>query len=279
MKIVRISKNGRFADGFVEGESVLLASPWRDGGDGAFALSRLAPADVTAARAASRDRVPLSDVRLELPVDARNKIICIGINYRDHVGEVNVEVPKQPALFLRQIDSLVGPADGLIAPSQSITYDYEGEIAVVIGKVGRDIAAEDAMSHVLGYSCFMDGSVREYQRHSVTAGKNFWRSGAMGPWITTADEAGDIRQATLETRVNGEVLQSTTADLMIFDIPAIIAYCSRWTQLNPGDVIATGTPSGVGLFREPKRWLKPGAIVEVTVSAVGALRNRVSASG
>jgi 2-keto-4-pentenoate hydratase/2-oxohepta-3-ene-1,7-dioic acid hydratase in catechol pathway len=165
----------------------------------------------------------------------------------------------------------------LVAPAASDSYDYEGEIAIVIGRSGRNIARENALAHILGYSCFLDGSVRAYQRHSITAGKNFWHSGAMGPWIVTADGLPDVRSLKLETRIEGEVVQSTTADKMIFDVPTLIAYCSIWTQLNPGDVISTGTPAGVGAFRKPPRWLKAGETVEISVSGVGVLRNKIIA--
>ncbi len=274
MKLVRVSRQGRFADGVVDGDKVHIIGEWRDDAFGTFEISRM-PLDEIRKAASDSKRVALADVRLELPIDARNKIICVGANYRDHVGEFAREIPKEPALFIRHIDSLVGPTDSLIAPSASASYDYEGEISVVIGRTGRDVAPEKALDYVLGYSCFMDGSVRAYQKHSVTAGKNFWRSGAMGPWIVTADEVRDIDSLKLETRIDGDLVQSTTADMMIFDIPTIIAYCSIWTQLNPGDVIATGTPAGVGAFRKPPRWLNVGETVQVSVSGVGVLQNKI----
>ena len=274
MKLVRVSRQGRVADGIVDGDKVRTIGGWRDDAFGTFEISRRSVDEIRKS-ASDSQVVDLADVRLELPIDTRNKIICVGANYRDHVGEFAPEIPKVPALFLRHLDSLVGPQDSLVAPKASPSYDYEGEIALVIGHPGRDIAPENALEHVLGYSCFLDGSVRAFQRHSVTAGKNFWRSGAMGPWIVTADEVRDIGALKLETRIDGEVVQSTSADKMIFDIPTIIAYCSIWTQLNPGDVISTGTPAGVGAFRKPPRWLNLGETVEVSVSGVGVLRNKI----
>jgi 2-keto-4-pentenoate hydratase/2-oxohepta-3-ene-1,7-dioic acid hydratase in catechol pathway len=274
MKLVRVSREGRVADGIVDGDKVRIIDGWRDDAFGSFEISRRSLDEIR--KAASRSPVvDLTDVRLELPLDSRNKIICVGLNYRDHVGEFAPEIPKEPALFLRHIDSLVGPTDPLVAPTASPSYDYEGEIALVIGRSGRNIAPENALEQVLGYSCFMDGSVRAFQRHSITAGKNFWRSGAMGPWIVTADEVREIGTLKLETRIDGEMVQSTTADKMIFDVPTIIAYCSIWTQLNPGDVISTGTPAGVGAFRKPPRWLNVGETVEVSVSGVGVLQNKI----
>jgi 2-keto-4-pentenoate hydratase/2-oxohepta-3-ene-1,7-dioic acid hydratase in catechol pathway len=274
MKLVRVSRQGRFADGVVEGDQVRIIGGWRDDAFGTFEISRSSPDKIRKA-ATDGQAAALADVRLELPIDARNKIICVGANYRDHVGEFAPEIPKEPALFLRHFDSLVGPQDSLIAPTASPTYDYEGEIALVIGRSGRNITRENALQHVLGYSCFLDGSVRAFQQHSVTAGKNFWRSGAMGPWIVTAEEVPDVRTLKLETRIDGDVVQSTTADKMIFDVPTLIAYCSIWTQLNPGDVISTGTPAGVGAFRKPPRWLKAGETVEISVSGIGVLRNKI----
>src|SRR5229473_5079455 len=199
MKLVRVSREGRVADGIVDGDKVRIIDGWRDDAFGSFEISRRSLDEIR--KAASRSPVvDLTDVRLELPLDSRNKIICVGLNYRDHVGEFAPQVPKEPALFLRHIDSLVGPQDSLIAPTAFPTYDYEGEIALVIGRSGRNISRANALEHVLGYSCFLDGSVRAFQQHSVTAGKNFWRSGAMGPWIITADEVGDVRTLKLETR-------------------------------------------------------------------------------
>jgi 2-keto-4-pentenoate hydratase/2-oxohepta-3-ene-1,7-dioic acid hydratase in catechol pathway len=204
-------------------------------------------------------------------------VLCIGVNYHDHVSEFRDAAPEQPALFLRNPGSLVGPTDPISAPSASETFDYEGELAVVIGKAGRRISREDAADHVLGYTCFMDGSVRAFQKHSVTAGKNFWHSGAIGPWIVTRDEISEIGSIGLQTRIDGELVQQTTLDLMIFDVPALIAYCSTWTELQPGDVISTGTPAGVGAFRQPPRWLRAGERVEVSIDGVGILSNVVEA--
>jgi 2-keto-4-pentenoate hydratase/2-oxohepta-3-ene-1,7-dioic acid hydratase in catechol pathway len=276
MKLVRVSEDERWADGVVDGDEITLVGGWRKARTDSFELSRMSLDQIRTA-AKGQPKVKRRGMKLELPIDSRNKIICVGVNYRDHVGEVMKEAPETPALFLRHAESLVGPDDALVAPSASPSFDYEGEIAVVIGRAGRNIAPENSMDHVLGYSCFMDGSVRAFQKHSITAGKNFWRSGAMGPWIVTRDEVADGAGLKLETRVDGEVLQSTSADLMIFDVPSIIAYCSVWTELRPGDVIATGTPAGVGLFRSPPRWLKAGETVEVSVSSIGTLRNPIVA--
>jgi 2-keto-4-pentenoate hydratase/2-oxohepta-3-ene-1,7-dioic acid hydratase in catechol pathway len=277
MKLVKISAKNRNAEGFLEGDVVHLATEWRDGvaDEAPFELPRLDPRALAERRRRSSAAVPLASVRLALPLDPRSKILCVGANYRDHVGELRSEVPKHPAVFMKQMHALVAPEAPILCPLVSETFDYEGEIALVVGKRARHVAAADALEYVAGYCCFMDGSVREYQLHSVTVGKNFWRSGAMGPWIVPAHVVPEIGRARLVTRLNGEGVQSTTADRMIFDFGAILAYCSRWTRLEPGDVIATGTGAGVGAFRKPPRWLKPGDLVEVEVEGLGVLRNRV----
>jgi 2-keto-4-pentenoate hydratase/2-oxohepta-3-ene-1,7-dioic acid hydratase in catechol pathway len=219
--------------------------------------------------------VPLSKTKLTIPAAALSKFICLGLNYRTHVEETKSELPPQPALFTKFSDVLVGQDQPLVRPQASEQFDYEGEIAVVIGKAGRHISRESALEHVFGYTILHDGSVRDFQRHSPSAGKNFWRSGAMGPWIVTADEIPDPSILKLETRLNGRTVQSTTADQMLYDIPTAIAYISRWTPLSPGDVIATGTPAGVGSQHTPPLWLKAGDVVEIEVSGVGVLRNPV----
>jgi 2-keto-4-pentenoate hydratase/2-oxohepta-3-ene-1,7-dioic acid hydratase in catechol pathway len=279
MKLVKFSQGDRNGEGVLVGEHIHLAGAWRAGpvDEAPFELARAEPEAWPAMVAASALQVALSEVTLGLPIDPRSQIICIGLNYPAHIGEAQGEPPKQPALFSRHMASLVGPAEALVAPSASEAYDYEGEIALVIGRGGRNIAAADVGRHIGGYSCFMDGSVRDFQRHSVTAGKNFWRSGSMGPWIVTADEVPGIGDAALRTTLNGQEVQSTTARSMIFDIAAIVAYCSTWTQLRAGDVIATGTPDGVGLFRKPPLWLKPGDSLEVEVEGLGVLRNTIVA--
>jgi 2-keto-4-pentenoate hydratase/2-oxohepta-3-ene-1,7-dioic acid hydratase in catechol pathway len=191
------------------------------------------------------------------------------------VEETHNDLPANPSLFTKIADVLVGQGEPMVRPRVSEHFDYEGEIAVVIGKAGRHIAPENALDHIFGYTIMNDGSVRDYQKHSATAGKNFWRSGSLGPWVVTADEIPDWRVLKMETRLNGQTVQSTTADLMLYDIPTAIAYISRWTPLAPGDVIATGTPGGVGSRRTPPLWMKAGDTIEVEVSSVGKLTNPI----
>jgi 2-keto-4-pentenoate hydratase/2-oxohepta-3-ene-1,7-dioic acid hydratase in catechol pathway len=182
------------------------------------------------------------------------------------------------SLFSRLTNTLVAHSAPIPCPKVSSDLDYEGELGVVIGKAGRHIAERDALGHVFGYTCFNDGSVRDFQlKHSVTAGKNFPATGGCGPWIVTADEIPDPSRLTLITRVNGREMQHKGTDDMIFGVPAIIAYVSKWTRLEPGDVIATGTPEGVGFARKPPVWLKPGDVVEIDISGIGVLRNPISA--
>ena len=208
-----------------------------------------------------------------------DKIICVGLNYRDHVAETGRTVTEKPALFARFAGSQVGHGQPMIRPRASTEFDYEGELAVVIGKGGRHIAAADALKHVAGYACYNEGSIRDWQRHTsqFLAGKTFADTGAFGPWLVTSDEIPDPSKLTLETRVNGQVVQHTTTDLMITPVPQLIEYISTVLPLLPGDVIISGTPGGVGAKRNPPLWLKPGDVTEVEISGIGVLRNPVEA--
>jgi len=220
---------------------------------------------------------PLAGLRF-LPVIPRPaRILCVGINYLAHIREMGREPPDYPTLFTRYPDTLVGHGQPLVRPRNSAQYDYEGELAIVIGRPARRVRAADALDHVAGYTAFLDGSVRDWQRHTTqfTPGKNFPATGACGPWLATVDEVPDPAQLTLTTRVNGEVLQSAPVHDMCFGVRAIVEYCSGFCRLNPGDIIATGTPSGVGFARQPPRWLVPGDRVEVELGGVGILRNQV----
>lgn len=219
----------------------------------------------------------IDDVTLLPPIVRPGKIFCVGVNYRKHVLEMGRELPERPWVFTRSADSLVGHRDKMIRPSVSEQFDFEGELAVVMGKTAHRVDASTALDYVAGYCCLNDGSIRDFQRHSgqFTAGKNFWRSGAMGPWLVTADDVGDPAALELETRLNGEVMQSAPTSDLIFDVPTLIEYCSTFARLEPGDVIATGTPGGVGAARKPPLWLKAGDTIEVTISGVGTLTNPV----
>jgi 2-keto-4-pentenoate hydratase/2-oxohepta-3-ene-1,7-dioic acid hydratase in catechol pathway len=221
----------------------------------------------------------LTDVRLLKPILNPGKIICVGVNYADRNAEYKdgSELPKYPSLFIRLPDSLVAHEEPLVRPFESRQLDYEGEIAVVMGRPGRRIAEAVAMQHVAGYTICNEGAIRDWLRHgkfNVTQGKNFERSGSIGPWIVTAD---DLPQTPLRviTRVNGEVRQDDTTDHMRFSIPFLVSYLSCFCTLQPGDIIVTGTPTGAGAFLDPPRYLAPEDTVEVEVPGVGILRNGV----
>ncbi|PUE62129.1 5-carboxymethyl-2-hydroxymuconate isomerase [Limnohabitans sp. Rim8] len=222
--------------------------------------------------------VPVSSVQLLPPIPDPEKILCIGLNYFQHAQEVNMQVPLNPSVFVRYPNSFVGQGQPVLRPPESEQFDYEAEMAVVIGRGGRRIPEAQAMAHVAGYSCMAENSVRDWQRHSTqaTPGKNFFHSGAIGPWLVTPDEIGDVSQLEIIGRLNQEVVQRDTLDQLIFSIPHLIAYLSTFTELVPGDVIATGTPAGVGLSRKPQRWLRPGDIFEVEITGLGTLRNPVN---
>jgi 2-keto-4-pentenoate hydratase/2-oxohepta-3-ene-1,7-dioic acid hydratase in catechol pathway len=204
-----------------------------------------------------------------------DKILCVGLNYASHIGEVGRERPVQPSVFSRLHNTLVAPGGDIVRPSASIAFDFEGELAVVIGERCRHVPRAQALSVIAGYTCFLDASVRDFQKHSVTAGKNFPATGPLGPWMVTADVIPDPQALSLTTWLNGAVVQNDTTDHMIFDVATIIEYLSTVTWLEPGDIIATGTPEGVGLGRKPPLWMKAGDRVEVEISGIGTLNVNV----
>jgi 2-keto-4-pentenoate hydratase/2-oxohepta-3-ene-1,7-dioic acid hydratase in catechol pathway len=215
---------------------------------------------------------------VQLPVIPNaGKILCVGINYLSHIKETGRDVPKYPVLFTRFADTFVGHEQPIVRPRVSTDLDYEGELAVVIGKPGRHISRASALEHVAGFTCCNEGSVRDYQYHTIqfTAGKNFFRSGSLGPWLLTADEQPDPTRFHLQTRINGTVLQDAPVSDLCFDIPELIEYCSIWTPLGAGDIIVTGTPGGVGRVRKPPVWMRPGDVVEVDIRGLGTLRNTI----
>jgi 2-keto-4-pentenoate hydratase/2-oxohepta-3-ene-1,7-dioic acid hydratase in catechol pathway len=213
------------------------------------------------------------------PVWNPDKIICIGLNYEDHRKETARPEAASPTVFTRFANSQTGHLREVILTHLSTQLDYEGELAIVIGTRGRYIERASAAEYVAGYACYNDITVRDWQRHThqFTPGKNFPGTGAFGPWMVTPDEVGDLGSLRLQTRVNGAVMQSATLGQMIFNIARLIEYCSAFTRLEPGDVIVTGTPGGVGAQRTPPVWLKPGDVTEVEIDRVGLLRNTVAA--
>ena len=244
-------------------------------------LKSVIAADAMAAVAdAARDakRHATADITWLPVIPNPDKILCIGLNYETHRQETGRAEVENPTVFARFANSQTGHLANIVRPKLSTHLDYEGELAIIIGKPGRHITQADAWSHIAGYACYNEGSVRDFQRHThqFTPGKNFPDTGAFGPWMMTPDELGDIAPLRLQTRVNGQIVQDATIDQMIFDVPRQIEYCSSFTRLEPGDVIVTGTPGGVGAKRTPPLWLKPGDIVEVEIDRLGVLRNGVA---
>jgi 2-keto-4-pentenoate hydratase/2-oxohepta-3-ene-1,7-dioic acid hydratase in catechol pathway len=262
------AKIGAVVDGGIVDLSAEPAGGWRS------LREAIAGNGLPALAAAARNRraeTAWNDVELLPVIPDPDKILCVGLNYASHAGEIGRELPPQPSVFSRLHNTLVPQGGALVRPSASIAFDYEGELAVVIGARCRHVPRAQALSVVAGYTCFLDGSVRDFQKHSVTAGKNFPATGPLGPWMVTTDVIPDPQALTLTTRLNGAVVQQDTTDHMIFDVATIIEYLSTVTWLEPGDIIATGTPDGVGLGRKPPLWMKGGDKVEVEISGIGTL--------
>lgn len=227
---------------------------------------------------AQAKRHPLSAITWLPVIGNPDKILCVGLNYEMHRKETGRPDSEHPTIFVRFANSQTGHLANLLRPHTSTQFDYEGELAVIIGKPGRYIKRADAFDHVAGYACYNDATIRDWQRHTsqFTPGKNFPETGPFGPWMVTPDElGGKLAHRRIQTRVNDLVVQDATLGDMIFDIPTIIEYCSGFTRLEPGDVIATGTPGGVGFRREPQLFIKPGDTVHVEIDGVGHLINGV----
>jgi acylpyruvate hydrolase len=268
MRIVTFEHNGIIQHGIRTGETVRLCP-------GATSAVDLAMGPAPKAG----DVVALSDLTLLPPVPHPGKIICIGLNYRAHAIEGGNAIPDYPAVFLRGSTSLAAPNGTFIYPECSDKFDFEAELAVIIGKTATNVSPADALDYVAGYSCFNDGSVRDYQRKSTqwTMGKNFDGTGGFGPELVTPDElpagASGLR---LVSRLNGEIMQDSDTGDMIFDVATLIATLSEGMTLEPGDVIATGTPSGVGYARTPPVFMKPGDVIEIDIEKIGVLKNTVA---
>ncbi|MFO0998161.1 MAG: fumarylacetoacetate hydrolase family protein [Alphaproteobacteria bacterium] len=240
----------------------------------------LAAGAIDDARRAAQGQPPdarLDSVTLLPPIPDPDKIICVGLNYDEHRKETGREKTAHPTLFTRFADTQIGHGQALVKPKSSDQFDYEGELAVIIGKRGRHVPQARAYEIVAGYSCYHDGSVRDWQFHTsqFVPGKNFPSTGGFGPWLVTKDEIPDPHKLTLITRLNGKEVQKSGTDVMIFPVAELIAYITTFTTLSPGDVIATGTPSGVGSKRNPPLFMKPGDVAEVEISSVGLLKNPI----
>tara|TARA_B100001769_G_scaffold37856_1_gene25675 strand:+ start:410 stop:1258 length:849 start_codon:yes stop_codon:yes gene_type:complete len=222
--------------------------------------------------------ISISEVTFLPVIPDPEKIFCIGLNYQEHKKETGRPDVKNPTIFTRFANTQTGHLQPLVKPNFSDRFDYEGELAITIGKGGRYIKEKNALEHIAGYSCYNDGSVRDFQRHTsqYTPGKNFPATGPFGPYLVTPDEVGDYKKLPIETRLNGKIMQKAKLSDLIFPIPKLINYISTFTTLTTGDVIVTGTPGGVGDRREPPVYMKPGDVVEVDIGKVGILMNFIT---
>ena len=283
MRFVSVKRKNIEGTGIVHGDraKVLWANtPAYPGSLDDLVKGGMAALQAAGVKLAAGEDLALSDVQLLAPLRRAPKLICIGLNYADHSKESGFDTPTYPAIFSRYNSSLMGHGAPMVRPKVSEQLDYEGELAVIIGKGGRHIPVESALDHVIGYSVFNDGSVRDYQFKSTqwTMGKNFDDTGAFGPTLVTADELpAGAKGLKLETRLNGVVVQSSNIDHMIFDVATLVSLLSVAHALEPGDVIVSGTPAGVGLARKPPLWMKPGDVCEVEIEKVGLLRSPITA--
>ena len=278
MRLTSFSAAGRTGVGIATGDGIIDVNQHLGPDLDLYGLLQAGRLDEARALADRPPDVSTDEVRfLPLIGNPAAKFLCIGINYRPHMQEMGREPPEYPVVFVRFASSLVGHREPLEMPRVSERFDFEGELAVIIGKAAREVPREQALAHVAGFACFNDGSVRDFQRHSgqFTPGKNFVASGAFGPWLVTTDEIADPANLELETRLNGEVVQQENTGELIFGIAELIEYVSIWTELVPGDVIVTGTPGGVGAGRKPPLWMKPGDTIEVEIGGLGTLSNEV----
>lgn len=271
MPFATYDHEGRSWIGRVEGSRLIPL-------DGPEELGRHTPSDLLAGLPDGGAPVEASDVHLRPVVPNPEKIICVGLNYKAHVGETGRDMPEYPVLFPKFASSLIGAFDPIVVPSESTQVDFEGELAVVIGKAGRRIAREDALSYVMGYSVANDVTMRDYQykTHQWMQGKAWESSTPLGPYLYTPQEV-DASSLGLRTVLNGAKVQESETSLMIFDIPTLIATISEFTTVLPGDVILTGTPAGVGFRREPQLFLRPGDEITVEIDGLGSVRNQVVA--
>ena len=279
MKVVTFERNGVRSYGILENDRVLdvgnrLASRYADLRS---VLAAGALQELSLGRTQGVPTLRVDEVKFEPVIPNPEKILCVGLNYISHRTETKRPETKYPSIFTRFADTQVGHETPVLRPSFSTAFDYEGELAVVIGRRGRHISEQDVSAHIAGYSCYNDVSVRDWQRHTAqwTPGKNFPNTGAFGPSLVTPDEIPDLSALTLTTRLNGKVMQEAPISDLIFSVPVIVSYISKFTPLYPGDVIATGTPGGVGDRRDPPVYMKDGDIVEVEIDRIGILRNVV----
>ena len=279
MKVVSFVRNGKGSYGVVVNDGIVdvgakLGSKYADL---VAVLKAGALAEVEAAAKGASADLKYEGTTLLPVIPNPGKIVCVGVNYDEHRREMGREPPGHPTIFVRFPESQVAHNQPLLKPAESDKLDYEAELAVIIGKRGYKVSEENAFDIVAGYSCYNDGSVRDWQTHTgqFTPGKNFNATGGFGPWMVTADEIPDAQKLDIQSRLNGQVMQKSNTDLMTFNIRKIIKYVTTFTPLEPGDVIATGTPGGVGTKRNPPVYMKDGDIIEIEIEKVGLLRNPV----
>ena len=286
MKLLSFTKDGKKGFGVVKGNNGVIELGSRLGPeipDLKAVFAQQAQGKIAEILASTEADFSLDDIQYDIPIDNAHTLLCIGVNYANRNAEYKdgSEPPKYPSMFLRTSGSFTGHNRPLIRPPETPQLDYEGEICIVIGKSGRRIPKKEALSYVAGLTIMNEGTLRDWVRHAkfnVTQGKNFAQSGAIGPWIVTMDEIGDPQQLLnypVKTTVNGEVRQDDVTSIMRFPIDYIISYVSTFINLQPGDIIATGTPTGAGARFDPPKYLAPGDVVEVTVPGVGTLSNGI----
>jgi 2-keto-4-pentenoate hydratase/2-oxohepta-3-ene-1,7-dioic acid hydratase in catechol pathway len=273
MRFATVDLDGETAWGIVRDHEILLVDRWPTLRAAIAAGALAEPQRLDAVRSVSTTAVNWAPV-----IPDPGKILCVGLNYEDHRRETGRMVVGNPTIFTRFADSQTGHGSDIVLPLESDQLDYEGELAVVMGRPGRRIRAEEALNYVAGYSCYNDASVRDWQAHSIQfiPGKNWPRTGAFGPWLVTPDEFGALGPQRLRTRLNGRVMQDAILSDMIFPVARLIEYVSTFTPLNPGDVIVSGTPGGVGAKRDPPVFMAQGDCVEVEIDGIGVLSNTIA---
>ncbi len=282
MKLLSYRADGRDRYGVVVGDGVVDMSA-RLGGRHATLMAAIAAdalGEIANAAAGAVADHALADIRFDLPITRPQKILCAGRNYRAYHEVVEQgSAPPYPSIFGRMVNGFSAHGEAILKPRVSETLDYEGELVAVIGRRGRHVDAADALGHVAGYTIMNEGTVREWMKYGTqnTPAKNFYRSGGIGPWMVTADEVGDPAALRITTRRNGEVVQDGGTDMMIFDVPYLIAHISKFTWLEPGDLIATGSPGGSIVESSDPDWLKPGDTVAVEIAGIGTLENPIEA--
>ena len=278
MKLASYIANGKPSFGVVVGDGVVTMND-KLGGRYATLRDAIAGGAIDEMKRRANGAAPdqtLAGLKFLPTIPNPEKILCVGINYKSHAAEHGTEAPKLPNIFTKFVNTLVAHDGEMLRPKVSTSFDFEGELALVIGKGGRHIKAADALSHVAGYACFCDGSVRDFTKYSLVASKNFLGTSPLGPWLVTSDEIPDPTRLTLVTRLNGKEMQRSGTDMLIHSIPAIIEFCSVFTPLSPGDIIATGTPDGIGAKQNPPVWMKAGDVLEIEISNIGTLRNKIA---